>query len=67
MEVSGQHHTPAALHPGQELPVPIGLMAVLAPELAWTQWRRKKFSHCMESNLSRPAHNLVSILTAAEQ
>jgi hypothetical protein len=36
MEVSGQHHSPAALYPpGKGRPVPIGQEAGWAPELVW--------------------------------
>jgi hypothetical protein len=37
--VSGQHHTPAALPPGEEPPVPIGKEAGWAREPVWTTWR----------------------------
>jgi hypothetical protein len=36
MEVSGQHHTPAALPPGKEPLVPIGQEAGWDPEPFWT-------------------------------
>jgi hypothetical protein len=39
---SGQLHTPAALPPGEEPPVPIGWEAGWTSGPVWT-WRRKKF------------------------
>ena len=47
MEVSNKFHAPAAL-PSRNNPVPIEYVAVLAPELVWTFWRREK------SNLPLP-------------
>jgi hypothetical protein len=35
--VSGQRQAPAALYPGNELPIPIGQEAGWASELVWTQ------------------------------
>jgi hypothetical protein len=39
MVVSGQLHDPAALHPGNYTPIPIGQEAGWAPEPVWTTWR----------------------------
>jgi hypothetical protein len=36
LEVSGQLHTPAALTPGKETPVPIGQEVGWASEPVWT-------------------------------
>jgi hypothetical protein len=41
MEVSGQCHTPASLHPGKELPMPIEPDAGCAPEPVCTVLRRE--------------------------
>jgi hypothetical protein len=38
MEVSGQLHAPAVLHP-----VPIGYEAGWPPESVWTLWRKEKY------------------------
>jgi hypothetical protein len=38
MEVSGKLHDPAALPPGKETPVPLGLEAAWAPEPVWMQY-----------------------------
>jgi len=42
MEVSGQLHAPAALHPGKEPLVPTEKMATWAPEPMWTRGRSEK-------------------------
>jgi hypothetical protein len=42
MDVSGQHHAPAALSQGKEPPVRIVQEAGWAPETVWTLWRREK-------------------------
>jgi hypothetical protein len=47
MEVSGQHHAPAALYPRGKNPpptVPIGQEAGWAPEPVWTQQRLEEKS-----------------------
>jgi hypothetical protein len=44
MGVSGQHHAPAALHPGERTPVPILQEAGWAPESVWTQRLEEKSS-----------------------
>jgi hypothetical protein len=43
MEVSGQIHSPAALHPDKEPLVPSGLEGGWTPEPVWTRWRIVKF------------------------
>jgi len=43
MEMSGQLHSSAALHPGKYSMVSIGQEAELAPEPFWTRWWREKF------------------------
>jgi hypothetical protein len=48
MEVSSQLHTPTALPPGKEPPVPIGQEAGWAPGLVWTLWRGEK--SCLVGN-----------------
>jgi hypothetical protein len=52
MEVSNQRHAPAALSPGKETPVPTEDEA-----------KEKNLCSCQDSNLSRPARGLVTILT----
>jgi len=50
MEVSGQHHVPLALPPGQNL-VPIEWVAGWAPEPVWTFWRTEKsLVSCQDSH-----------------
>jgi hypothetical protein len=44
MGVSGQHHAPAALYPGERTPVPIEQEAGWAPETVWTQRLEEKSS-----------------------
>jgi hypothetical protein len=50
LEVSGQLHAPAALSPGKEPPVPIGLEAGWAPDPGWTTWRSENCFHHRDSN-----------------
>jgi hypothetical protein len=45
MDVSAQHHAPAALPP-----VPIVQKIELVPEAVWTQWRREESLASTESN-----------------
>jgi hypothetical protein len=42
MEVSGQFHTPAALHPKKKLLVPNGQEFVWAPDPVWTFRSKEK-------------------------
>jgi hypothetical protein len=42
MEVSGQFHTPAALPPEKQHPLPTGQEAGWAPEPVWTLWKGEK-------------------------
>jgi hypothetical protein len=58
MEVSCQHHTPAALSTGKS-PVPRRVLEAL-----WTPWRRKNsLAPTGIRTLEHPTRNLVSILT----
>jgi hypothetical protein len=43
MGVSGQHHVPATLYPGNGPVVPIGQKAAWIPEPVWTQRLDEKF------------------------
>jgi hypothetical protein len=43
MKVSGQLQAPAALPPGEKLPVPIEQEAGWVPESVWTLWSREKY------------------------
>jgi hypothetical protein len=38
MKVSGQHHAPAATHPGKEPPVTTGYDVGWDSKSVWTQW-----------------------------
>jgi hypothetical protein len=52
MEMSGQLHAPAVLHPGRVPPEPSRQEAGSATESVWTLWKREKDSlPCQESNL----------------
>jgi hypothetical protein len=42
MEMSGQHHTHAALFLVKEIPVATGYEIEWASKLIWTLWRREK-------------------------
>jgi hypothetical protein len=54
--VSGQLHTPAALPPGKEPPVPTGQEAGWAPEPVWKTWRNVLTLSGLElRHLDRPA------------
>jgi hypothetical protein len=50
MEVIGQLHAQAALLPGKEPPVPMGLEAGWTPEPVWTTWRGEKSCPYRDSN-----------------
>jgi hypothetical protein len=54
MEVSGQLHDPAALHPEKETPVPTGW----ALEPVWTRWRGEKILASVENRtlVVQPVH-----------
>jgi hypothetical protein len=60
MEVSGQHHAPATLLPGEQPPIPTGY-----ERQSGRGGEEKKSLHCLfrELNLGRPARSLVTILT----
>jgi hypothetical protein len=45
MEVSGQLHAPAALHPGAEPPVLIRQVAGWVPKPVWTLWSRENLGN----------------------
>jgi hypothetical protein len=51
MELSGQLHAPAAIHPGKYPMVLNGWEAVWAPETVWTLWKREK---CLTPDRNRP-------------
>jgi hypothetical protein len=48
MEVSGQLHSPAALLPGKQPPIPIVYEAGWDPEPVWTLWRRKNVTPAVQ-------------------
>jgi hypothetical protein len=52
MEVNGQLHAPAALHPGKQPLVTTELEAGWAPEQVWTRWWREKFPAAAETRTS---------------
>jgi hypothetical protein len=57
MEVSGQLHTPAALPPGKEPPVPIAQEAGWASEPVWTRCPWEKFP--APAGNQTPNHSIV--------
>jgi hypothetical protein len=58
MDVSGELHAMAALPPGKEPPIPIGLEARWTIEPLWKLWEReKKLCFCWESNMDRPVRS----------
>jgi hypothetical protein len=63
LEVSGQLHAPAALPPGKEPPVPIGLETGWAPEPVWTTWRENSWPYWDSElrHLDRPARTDYAI------
>jgi hypothetical protein len=58
MEVSGQLHSPTALPPGKEPPVPIGKASGWAPEAVWTQW-------IIEKSLASVGNSTLSVQPVA--
>jgi hypothetical protein len=63
MEVSGQHHAPAALPPGKQRRVQIWQEAGWAPEPFRTLWSRQISYPCLESSPSCSAPSLSLHLT----
>lgn len=57
MEVSGEHHTPAALTSGKEPPTPIGYEPGWAPESVWTL--------CNTEQYFVPAGNRIPVVQPA--
>jgi hypothetical protein len=57
MEVNDQFHTPAALPPEKEPPVPIGWEAGWVPVSLYVM-EKGKILHCRELNLRHPACSL---------
>jgi hypothetical protein len=67
MEMSGQLHTPAALHPGKVPLFSIGYEAGWTPKLvSMLRWQEKYLPY-WESNYSHPDHSLVIMLTKLSQ
>jgi hypothetical protein len=54
MEATGQPQDPAALHPGEQLPLLVLQEAVWAPEPVWTLWWREKFSFLITNRTPSP-------------
>jgi hypothetical protein len=64
MEVSGQLDAPAALLPGKEAPISIGLEAWLGTRSGLDAVvKRKNLRPFRELNPGRPARSLVAVLT----
>jgi len=64
MVVSGQLHVPAALYPGKEPPVSIGLEAGWAHSRFGRGDKRSDHNPYRELNPGRPARNLVTVLSS---
>jgi hypothetical protein len=63
MELSGQLHAPAASPLGKSHGSPLYRRHGGAQNRSWCNDGVKNFLSCRESNLGRPARNLVTILT----